>query len=518
MVTVTEMVAAEPIARIKASSQRKGTRGLSLGERYMVRKLADGLWRLEPHTYAVVVSRNRWKASRHLRFIGERITDAIGDGGGRLIITLPPRHGKSELVSHYTPMWFLDNYPDKHVMLTGYSGDQALDWGRIVRNELAMNELCTTKLRDDSKAANRWHTPEGGGMVTAGVDGTITGRGGDLVIIDDPCKNWQDAVSSTIRAHEREWFGSTLYTRLEPGATIIVLMARWTDEDLAGWLEREHADPWQVIRLPAMAEADDPLGRQPGEPLWPERFDARALQNIREALMPHEWDALYQQRPTGLGTGRVHDRFDDRNVDDKVALRSDLPLQLSLDFNIRPGMHGIVGQYDSEADLFTAVWELHGPRMTVLELVDALAALIRDVGGWRWPGELHVFGDATGRSGSAAIGQSAYAILCQALARAGIKYRLRVPQANPPVIDRVNAFNMAMRDINDVVHYRVHPRCVRLISDFRRLQRSPDGLPDKHDDALSHASEAEGYRIHYLRPVQSRFRLFDRPLRISTTV
>ncbi len=152
-------------------------------------------------------------------------------------------------------------------------------------------------LTNDSKAADRWNTPQGGGMVTAGVGGPITGRGGNLIIVDDPIKNSQEAYSETHRRKTVEWFNSTLYTRAEPGATIIVLMTRWHENDLAGHLLSEHEDKWTEIRLPAIAEESDPLGRKVGEPLCDDRFDANALAGIKNAVGSRVWTSLYQQHP-----------------------------------------------------------------------------------------------------------------------------------------------------------------------------------------------------------------------------
>jgi predicted phage terminase large subunit-like protein len=134
-------------------------------------------------------------------------------------------------------------------------------------------------------------------MVTAGIGGPITGRGGHLIVIDDPVKNWEEAASELIRQKHIDWFNSTLYTRAEPGASIVVLMTRWHEQDLAGYLLTEHQDDWQEIRLPALAEENDPLGRSIGDPLCPERYSSNALEQIRAAIGSRMFNALYQQRP-----------------------------------------------------------------------------------------------------------------------------------------------------------------------------------------------------------------------------
>ena len=200
--------------------------------------------------------------------------------------------------------------------------------------------------------------------------------------------------------------------------------------------------------------------------------------------------------------------FDDAvNVDETIELYTGRPLHLSLDFNINPGMHGVIGQHNETADELTAVHELHAPRLDVRGLFDMLRNLIASLGGWKWT-ELHVFGDATGKSEWAGTAESCYDIVLESLKHAGIPYRLRVPAANPAVTDRVNAVNVALLDLQGRAHYRIHPRCIRLINDFRKVHWGDDGKIDKTNSDLTHASDAEGYRIEYIRPVR-------RPAKVS---
>ena len=134
-------------------------------------------------------------------------------------------------------------------------------------------------------------------MFCAGVGGPITGRGGDLLIIDDPHKNWKEAQSETIRKSIIDWFNSTAYTRLEPNASIIIVQTRWHERDLAGYCISEHKDNWREIRLPAIAEADDMIGRGVGCALSPQRFNIERLRTIRQSLGSYMWNGLYQQSP-----------------------------------------------------------------------------------------------------------------------------------------------------------------------------------------------------------------------------
>lgn len=264
------------------------------------------LWRLYPHLYAQRMSGGKWKPYRYLEHLSYVIHNAVFSGKGRVIVQAPPRHGKSKLLSQWVPIWYLDLMPERSVILTSYEADFAAHWGREVRNEIHSNAEIVVGVSEDSSAANRWTTPSGGGMVTSGIGGPITGRGGHLLIVDDPIKNWQQATSATYRQTCKDWFNSTLYTRQEPGACVIVIMTRWHEDDLVGWLLREQGDKWVNVRLPAIAEAADSMGRVEGEPLCPERYNLTALTGedgkggIRKAVGPLVWNGLYQQNPSSL--------------------------------------------------------------------------------------------------------------------------------------------------------------------------------------------------------------------------
>lgn len=202
--------------------------------------------------------------------------------------------------------------------------------------------------------------------------------------------------------------------------------------------------------------------------------------------------------------GKVYPSFDDKmHVDSNVKMNPDRPPQVSLDFNIMPGMHAEIGQYHEDVDLFTTVHEIHGSRMTVKETARKIVEYFRDV---KWDftksGPLEVFGDATGKSEWSGTGQSNYDVLTEMFKAEGLPHRLRLTAANPLVIDRVHAFNMALQDAQGNAHYKVHPSCVRLIEDLRKLMLNQYGEVDKKDSKLSHPSDADGYRVHYLRPIR----------------
>ena len=259
-------------------------------------------WLSTPASLAWMLSEQRWHPARHLLLLNRRLTDLATGRIRRLLVSMPPRHGKSELISHWLPVWYLNTWPERRIILATYGADFAADWGRRVRNTVQEHaDTLQVRIAQDSSAANRWHTTAGGGMVAAGAGGPLTGRGADLFIIDDPIKTAEDAYSATWRERVWDWWTTTARTRLEPGASVVVLMTRWHDDDLAGRILRnaqESGDAWEVLNLPALAENGDPLGREPGEALWPERYDVEALQTTRREVGERTWSALYQQRPT----------------------------------------------------------------------------------------------------------------------------------------------------------------------------------------------------------------------------
>lgn len=217
---------------------------------------------------------------------------------------MPPRHGKSELISHWFPVWYLNQFPENRVILTSYEADFAASWGKKVRDTIEENSSLTVRVMDDARAINNWQTTKGGGMTTAGVGGPITGKGANILIVDDPVKNAEEANSQVYQEKAFEWWRSTAYTRLEPGGAAIIVMTRWNQNDLAGKLiqEMEHGgEKWEVLKLPAIAETDDPLGRTEGEALWPERYNLEALGNIKHSVGSYVWSALYQQSPLPPG-------------------------------------------------------------------------------------------------------------------------------------------------------------------------------------------------------------------------
>ncbi len=228
--------------------------------------------------------------------------DVVDKKSPRLMLFMPPRHGKSTLASVAFPAWHLGRNPDHEFISCSYSGSLAMGFSRKVRNllrEPSYKSAFKTRLDPESQSAEAWLTTGGGGFVAAGVGGGITGKGAHVLVIDDPVKNREDAESQNNRDANWDWYTSTAYTRLAPGGGVLVILTRWHDDDLAGRLLRmgtDGGDEWEVVRYPAIAEVDEEF-RSVGEPLHQERYDTESLDRIRKAVGPRDWSALYQQNP-----------------------------------------------------------------------------------------------------------------------------------------------------------------------------------------------------------------------------
>lgn len=253
-----------------------------------------------PTTFGKVVDRG-YMIPDHVRLLDDLVFKAAYDGNVRACVSMPPRHGKSYLLSYLAPAWYLMNNPDKRIMIVGYNATFAEDWGRKVRDLVdEYGKYLPTPIRPDpkNKSRNRWGI-EGhrGEMYAVGVGGSLTGRGADLLLIDDPIKGIDDAANPRFLQRLWDWLGAVAFTRLEPDGSVILTMTRWSFDDPIGRIESEFSKDWEVVNIPAIAHEDDPMGREVGQPLWPERFDLERLNDIKEQIGEYQWNALYQGRP-----------------------------------------------------------------------------------------------------------------------------------------------------------------------------------------------------------------------------
>jgi predicted phage terminase large subunit-like protein len=292
--------------------------------------------------------------------------------------TLIPTHN-SELASKTFPAWHLGQNPRHEIIASSYAADLAMDFSRKVRGIIADPDygkvFPQTSLDKKSQSAERWNTSVGGGYVAAGVGGAITGRGAHIGIIDDPIKNREDAESASGRQKIKDWYTSTFYTRLAPGGGILVILTRWHDDDLAGWLieqEKTGGDKWEIVKYPAISTSDE-FYRREGEPLHADRYPLESLERIKRAVGERDWSALYQQNPVpDTGAYFQKDWF---RYYDKEPARDTMKIYQAWDFAIGQAEHndytvGVtigVGQDDK-------VYVLHVSRgkWDALEIIDKI--------------------------------------------------------------------------------------------------------------------------------------------------
>jgi len=233
----------------------------------------------------------------HHRKIAKKFEDIANGKIKRLIVNMPPRHTKSEFASYLFPAWMVGKNPKLKVIQTTHTGELAVRFGRKMKNLVDTNEFAQIfdecKIAADSKAAGRWETNKGGEYYAAGIGGAITGRGADLLIIDDPHSE-QDALSDTALDSAYEWYTSGPRQRLQPGGSIVIVMTRWSTKDLTGQLLKAQTEPkadqWEVIEFPAILPSD--------KPVWPNYWKLEELESVKASLSEAKWQAQWQQNPT----------------------------------------------------------------------------------------------------------------------------------------------------------------------------------------------------------------------------
>lgn len=249
-----------------------------------------------------------YKVGKHHRRLANMLMAIERGEKDRICVNIPPRHGKSQLVSIFFPAWFLGRNPNKKVMMVSHTTDLAVDFGRKVRNLINTDEyrsiFPTVSLAVDSKSAGRWNTNMGGEYYACGIGSSIAGRGADLLLVDDPHSE-QDVINGNFEVFEKayEWFTFGARTRLMPGGRVAIIQTRWHMDDLTGRVTRdmtqnERADQYEIVEFPAILDTEDKEGTPVQKPLWPEFFDLDALLRTKASMPAFQWNAQYQQEPT----------------------------------------------------------------------------------------------------------------------------------------------------------------------------------------------------------------------------
>lgn len=324
-----------------------------------------------------------YKVGWHHKMLCEKL-EAVERGEiKRLIVTMPPRHGKSEIVSVQFPSWLIGRDKNRNIIEASYSGDLAVDFGRQVRNIIAndkyKNIFPNVTLAEDSQAKGKWNTNGRGAYNAVGVGGATTGKGADFLIIDDPVKNRQDAESAVIRESNWNWYTSTALTRLSPEGAVIVVMTRWHDDDLVGRiLKSENAHLWDVVHLPAIATQDEEYRKQ-GEALWSDWFTLGKLNVIKQDIGSYDWSSLYQGNPIDSDSQEFRrDMFKYRSEQDLQDKRLNRYLTIDLAFSDKETADNI-GFCDNRVDPVNR-WNLRawGRKLSPKDFIDYLFILHKE--------------------------------------------------------------------------------------------------------------------------------------------
>jgi predicted phage terminase large subunit-like protein len=250
-----------------------------------------------------------YKVGRHHRILADELMAIEAGEKDRICVNIPPRHGKSQLVSVHYPAWFLGRNPDKKVMMVSHTTDLAVDFGRKVRNSIASDEYTevfpSVSLAKDSKSAGRWNTNYKGEFYACGIGSSIAGRGADLLLVDDPHSE-QDVLNGNFDVFDKayDWFTFGARTRLMPGGRIAIIQTRWHMDDLTGRVTKDMtmnpgADQYEIVEFPAILEVENAVtGEITEKPLWPEFFGLEELRRTKATMPTYQWNSQYQQQPT----------------------------------------------------------------------------------------------------------------------------------------------------------------------------------------------------------------------------
>lgn len=299
-------------------------------------------WRLTPATLMSKLDPS-WIPARWLQYLSFRIAQCIARGSCGLLISAPPRHGKSMLSTIATPLWVLENFPNYNVVVSTYGEELSTDFSRQIRDLIKNNQdLLTVRLRSDTQRVTNFLTTKGGGLKAVGLHGAITGRGANVFVLDDYIKEPKEAMSATYLEDLWTWWLTVARTRLEPGAVVIILATRWVSKDLHGRIMQRQRETgrkfFEYVELPAVFDGvkypdpdgatdafgkpimlvdpyqTDVIGRKPGEVLFPERYNTESIYEIREELGTRWFGAMFQQKPED-GENSVADSSWFRRID-----------------------------------------------------------------------------------------------------------------------------------------------------------------------------------------------------------
>ena len=272
-------------------------RGTDLARQYLVDKAQSSLLTYTELTFP------KYKPNWHHYVIARYLEDAALGKIKRLILLVPPRYGKSELSSIRLPAWYLGRYPDKKVILASYSDWFSLQFGKHARNacQAEMHRIIfpQSRVRKDSSSGALWELVAGGRFVAVGRGGAVTGHGAHLLILDDLIKNVQEAYSENVRNTVWDWYKTTLFTRLEKDASIVIVNTRWHEDDLIGRILEHEGEKWTVLKMPAIADKDysyDEYFYKEGDTLWADKYPLEAVLETKGVMGSH-FDPIYQQEP-----------------------------------------------------------------------------------------------------------------------------------------------------------------------------------------------------------------------------
>jgi len=371
---------------------------------YLAEQARAELGRRNLRDYSPLVYKG-WQDTAHGSLLISHLEDLERRGIRRLIVEMPPRAGKSVIVSRLFPSWYLGRHPEHDVILASYGDSLAVSHGRAVRDLVQSHEYpFSMRLRADVKAAGQWQTEAGGGLIGVGVGSGITGRGGNLIIVDDAVKDRQDAESEVMRDRTWDWWQDVLLTRLMDDGVIVVMMTRWHEDDLVGRiLDSPGASDWTRLRIPYIAEPGDVLGRPVGQTL---DVFGEVPSVEKGEISSYGFSALYQQNPTPSGGGVfraewMQRRYTAQGLSDIIERAHKFTVVMSIDTGGKPGVGhdpsaisvwGTDGisfylldswadtvEYADVKDQITEMWWEWRPRLAFIEDATHAAPIISDM-------------------------------------------------------------------------------------------------------------------------------------------